>query len=437
MGNRYAGTLHLTIHRGTREIGGSCVELCAGDSRLIIDLGQPIASELAALDGRKLSTEEALTSGLLPAIPGLYRNQDGPRPVAVVLSHLHQDHAGLIQHVHPDVPVYLGHKALTLYRAAGPLARFASIETVDARGYDGTSFELGPFQITPHLMDHSAFDAYGLEIEGGGRRVYYSGDFRGHGRKHRTFDRFCRHPPAPVDVLLMEGTTLGRPDRVSSTETDVEMQAATLLKDSDRPALAAFSPMNLDRLVSLYRAALRAGRRIYMDAYGALCIEQFRSLGVRLPRLGRKAGDIGVLLGGEPWLDRPEHLAFKCQLIESIASPFDRALAEKPLIACRFRLLSRLEKRTEAMRGGLLLYSQWSGYLPRDERLNAFVDRLGLTIHHVHTSGHADLATLKRMVEAVKSKVLVPIHTESAQDYEKHFWPVTVHTLVDGEEWRI
>lgn len=411
------------------------MELRARGERLILDLGQPIASDMAALDGRKLSTREAVASGLLPSIPGLYRDEAGPRPLGVILSHLHQDHAGLIQHVHLEVPVYLGHKALALYRVAGSLARFASLEGVLARGYDATPFDLGPFRVTPHLMDHSAFDAYGLEIEADGRRVYYSGDFRGHGRKQRTFDRFCRRPPAPVDVLLMEGTTLGRPDRTNPTETEVELQAAALLKSSDLPALAVFSPMNLDRVVSLHRAAVRAGRRLYMDAYGALCIEQFRALGVRLPRLGRKAGDIGVLLGGEPWLDRPEHQAFKNQLVSSLASPFDRALGEKPLIACRFRLLSRLEKRAEALRGGLLLYSQWAGYLEKDARLTSFAERLGLAIHHVHTSGHADLGTLRRLIEAVKPKVLVPIHTDSASTYPAQFGLVSVRLLEDGESW--
>ena len=36
----------LTIHRGTHEIGGSCVELCSnsGNTRLIIDIGLPLVN---------------------------------------------------------------------------------------------------------------------------------------------------------------------------------------------------------------------------------------------------------------------------------------------------------------------------------------------------------------------------------------------------------
>ena len=38
-------------------------------------------------------------------------------------------------------------------------------------------------------MDHSAFDAYGFLIEGGEKKIFYTGDFRGHGRKGSLIDR--------------------------------------------------------------------------------------------------------------------------------------------------------------------------------------------------------------------------------------------------------
>ena len=41
----------LTIHRGTHEIGGSCVELCSGNTRMIIDLGMPLVyADMSAFD---------------------------------------------------------------------------------------------------------------------------------------------------------------------------------------------------------------------------------------------------------------------------------------------------------------------------------------------------------------------------------------------------
>ena len=71
-------------------------------------------------------------------------------------------------------------------------------------------FAIGPFTVTPYLADHSGFDAYSLLIEAGGRRLFYTGDFRGHGRKH-CLQRLLADPPRDVHALVMEGTSI-RPE---------------------------------------------------------------------------------------------------------------------------------------------------------------------------------------------------------------------------------
>ena len=35
--------MNLIIHRGTHEIGGTCVEITTDETRIIIDLGMPLA----------------------------------------------------------------------------------------------------------------------------------------------------------------------------------------------------------------------------------------------------------------------------------------------------------------------------------------------------------------------------------------------------------
>ena len=71
---------------------------------------------------------------------------------------------------------------------------------------DRSPLQIGPFKITPYLVDHSAYDAYALVVEAGGRRLFYSGDIRGHGRKGKLFEAMVRHPPKDVDSMLMEGS---------------------------------------------------------------------------------------------------------------------------------------------------------------------------------------------------------------------------------------
>jgi len=62
---------------------------------------------------------------------------------------------------------------------------------------------LGPFTVTPYLVDHSAFDSYAMVVEAAGRRLMYTGDLRGHGRKSRLFEEMLARPPAQIDTLLM------------------------------------------------------------------------------------------------------------------------------------------------------------------------------------------------------------------------------------------
>ena len=69
----------------------------------------------------------------------------------------------------------------------------------------------------------------------------------------------------------MEGTKVGRPRtiRAAVSERDVEERARTVFSDCEGLALCLFSPLNIDRLVSLFRAAKRSGRTLVFDLYAS------------------------------------------------------------------------------------------------------------------------------------------------------------------------
>ena len=73
--------MRLRIHRGTKEIGGTCIEIEAQGKRIALDVGLP-------LDAPDDGQEE-----LLPEVPGFREPDDGL--LGVVISHPHQDHYGL------------------------------------------------------------------------------------------------------------------------------------------------------------------------------------------------------------------------------------------------------------------------------------------------------------------------------------------------------
>lgn len=62
--------MRFIIHRGTKEIGGSCVEIWTDNTRIVIDIGMPLVekdgSEFDFTKYQKLSLNELINKGILP-----------------------------------------------------------------------------------------------------------------------------------------------------------------------------------------------------------------------------------------------------------------------------------------------------------------------------------------------------------------------------------
>ncbi len=202
-------SLTLTVHRGTHQIGGSCIEIAHPDGdRLILDAGRPLDAPEGA-------------TGLLPA------SLDRIGPATVLISHPHQDHWGLVDELPARWPIWTGTGSAKLIAITGDVKRRPLIRTFETWDSRSGSFAIGPFTVTPILTDHSAFDAYMLLVEAAGKRLLYTGDFRRHGRKSALVDRLMAHPPADIDVLLTEGTNLGS-DKPVKSEDEIEHEFAEL-----------------------------------------------------------------------------------------------------------------------------------------------------------------------------------------------------------------
>jgi ribonuclease J len=300
---------------------------------------------------------------------------------------------------------------------------------------DGRTFALGPFRITPYLVDHSAFDAYAVVVDAGGRRLMYTGDLRGHGRK-RSFARMLDRPPTGVDTLLMEGTHVGSERTEPPTEAQVELDLARTLRSTAGLAVVAGSAQNVDRLVTVYRAALRSGRTLLVDLYSTAVAEATGRASI--PRPGFPG--VGV------WAPRRQRVQVK----ES--GQFHRTTAVRPYRVFTEELVARPERyvvlggssaahellRDRALTaGGTLVWSMWSGYLdePSGVRLREAARAAGVPLVEHHTSGHASVKDLRRLVAAVKPRAVVPIHTEGADEFARHFPRTTPQR--DGAWWSV
>ncbi|MGK5083490.1 MBL fold metallo-hydrolase [Bdellovibrionota bacterium FG-1] len=418
------------IHRGANEIGGNLIEVEAQGKKIILDIGMPLTlPEEGPFSSREIlsrSVTELVQEKVLPELPGLY---DGsPSGIqAVVISHPHIDHYGLSRFVHESIPFYMGEKAATLIRITEEYTPMKTGIRSPHHYTDRHPFEIGPFRITPFLMDHSAFDAYALLIEADDQRLFYSGDFRGHGRKHWCLDSLIRSLPKEIDSFLMEGTMIGR-DEKYVTEQELEPLFLDEMKNTSGLVLVQASSQNIDRMVTIYRATLKAGRTLVMDGYTA---SLFKALNVSsLPQPGWDG--VKVYMNRAFLRNALRNRAQDRQIAplrvhQILAHEISRA-PELFTFCFRGSLIRDFDPEwpsgisTKALNGASYIYSLWRGYLPRMTDVTDFlaINEIRGPIH-IHCSGHAYLSDLKRLVEAVAPKAIIPIHSFHCDEFDEHF----------------
>jgi ribonuclease J len=380
--------------------------------RLILDAGRP----LDAPDG---------ATGLLPA------SLDRSRPATVLISHPHQDHWGLVEELPATWPIWTGSGSAKLIAVTGDLMRrplTRKFETWDSRS---GSFTIGPFTVTPILTDHSAFDAYMLLVEGAGKRLLYTGDFRRHGRKHSLVDRLIADPPTEIDVLLTEGTNLGSNKSVKS-ESELENDFVELFERTRGRVFVAWSGQNIDRTVTLYRAAKRAGRTLAIDLYTADVLDRI-SQGTRLPHAGfsnlkvivtKGLRSVYASQGREDFVERMAQFGISAKRLEG----------SRHVVMLRRGLIRDYQGAgVVPTAGDAFNFSMWCGYLSDPYHLEAleWCRSAGAEIAYIHTSGHASPADLRAFAASIRPKFVVPVHGVKWEE-ESHGFGI-VRRLSDAE----
>jgi ribonuclease J len=397
------------------------VEIESQGRRIVLDVGLPLDAEPADV--------------ALPPVAGF--GESDTSLLGVVISHPHLDHYGLAHKLPPGTPILIGPEAHKILVAASVFVpgevRFDNV--IHLR--DRTPIALGPFTVTPFLMDHSAYDAYAVMVEADGQRLFYSGDLRAHGRKGKLFERLVIQPPGDIDVLLLEGSTLGRTgvDNEYPTEAELETQFEKLFQDTPGLSLVWCSGQNIDRLVTIYRAARHVGKQLIVDMYTAGVL---RAIGNdRLPQPGFAGFRVFLPWGQKQTIIRKELFDLAASFKTARIYPEQLATAApKSVMLFRPSMAKDLEK-AECLAGAHLVYSLWGGYL-QQERQRPFLDwlaRRGIPMTHCHTSGHATVADLQRLAKALAPKMLVPIHSFCTEVYPQHFEHVCLKH--DGQWWDV
>src|SRR3954467_10917932 len=129
--------MKVCIHRGTQEIGGTCVEIESQGKRLVLDIG--------------LSLDAPDPNGI-PLHPVKGFAAPDASLLGVVISHPHQDHYGLAHRLPEETPFLIGESAERILSAAVLFTR-AGLKLKNVKHLvDRRPIVLGPFTITPFLV---------------------------------------------------------------------------------------------------------------------------------------------------------------------------------------------------------------------------------------------------------------------------------------------
>ena len=414
--------MKIRIHRGLDQIGGCITEISTSTSRVFIDMGKnlPGNGEMMTPEQEKEMVEELFA-------------QNKKEHEAVIYTHVHEDHVGMFGYVPDDVPQYIGEggkaalltknewikKGLKLQLKSAQELGVADLSQCEEvvkkqeellvriqqfltweRSKRPRTFSIGDIQITPFFNSHSAYDSYMLLIEAEGKRIWHMGDFRKHGYLGKRLLDVMRIYATNIDVLITEGTMLGRSDECIHER--VVSQKMSCVMGAFKYVFVLASSTDIERLASIKEATKKAGKSLYVCS--GMMRDMMRLFTERESKISKGLFDFHPRFYNE---GRSMNSLKKNGFVMVVG------VGQKDRV---YMMKSELPEEET-----LLIYSSWDGYYKDPEQVNVNPDYLRFreqfhNVVDIHTSGHADRQTIKDVIETVNPKqAVICIHKDKDQ----------------------
>jgi ribonuclease J len=489
--------VQITPFGGVNEIGGNKMLVEHEQARIMLDFGLSFKQSglffSEFLNPRKaVGMDDHLETGLLPWIEGIYRDDylehmgrvPGDRSLdAVFLSHAHADHADMVHFLRRDIPIYCSEETKRMFQAdeamgsdgfddytmykptfqfraalKGP-AKQVRLKSNDPGGKLPRTVEalvaskpvtIKGIELRAYPVDHSLPGAMGFIIKAGQRTLVYTGDIRFHGFRTAESNAFVDAAKAArPQCLVCEGTRIDDPKAIS--EADVEKHLVDGIAAAKGLVFVEYNYRDLDRAVSIYRAAKKNGRTFVasmklanllatMDTLSPIPLNDIK---VYIPK--RSWGLLGSTTAPQEQILQDYTWERDLVVSSNAVTAADLAKAQaKYVVTFTFWDINQLvdikpkdatwiKSSTEPFSAEMILDD-----VRRQNWLKLF--KVTLVKEQTHASGHASQEELLEMIKKIQPEKVVPVHTEKPDEFdrllkgtgikvEKPSWPAKAITI--------
>ena len=391
--------IRVRIQRGTSQIGGVCTEVFTNQTRIFFDFGTPLEGE-----GNQDKLEiEGLTCGTA--------NTD-----AVFLTHYHGDHVGEVPNIISSIPVYM-HKTARKILQAQQEHKVGIGEIVWAKEVKdlefGESVTIKDLTVTAIESDHSAINSLMYLVEGYGKRVLITGDYRLHGSNSEKLMNTFKELPH-IDLMISEGTNLSRESKFYNDEKWVEEEFVKIFKNFEYVFMLS-SSSNIERIAAFLRN-VEGGKYALVDRYQQnilnivkedrkdnLIPDKINYYGTNIDDEMEKKGFRFVIRASEPF--------------ESIVKYYCDKYPEKTCF----------------------IYSMWGDYINKYPDIKRIVGYCHVkeNLKFIHVSGHITKEDLEKVINTIVPDRLIIYHTPGLKEKDRDLKiipEIERIIAIDGEE---
>jgi ribonuclease J len=474
----------LTFLGGVDEVGGNTILLedLKYDVRIFLDFGVNIKKfkDQYEIYDHPNSIEELVTLGLLPNekfIPidnlytkqvGIYRQKKSDQESrsnldAVLISHPHKDHFLGISFLNRTIPIFTGVVTKKIIKAFYRSSR-RTLEN-NFKGLNWQTFRTGDIidikgmQIVPYHVDHSIPAAYGFIVYSSAGSIVYTGDLRMHGPLSNMTEDFLKEISSNsliksegaisqdqvkliskgVKILICEGTKINK--GVVESEEAVKDNLERLFKNNPFDyILVKYDRIDWDRFRTFSHIAKKYGWKYIIserDAYFYYLLNKGAKYETMKDPNIIEDKHIQILKSGLikfKWQEEIRQAVYSRNQEERFIEHHQIKELNKNYFIFITHIYNHLIKSLNLNLKGLFISSSIDPYVEEFyDNTNKICNRLleiGIPAYRIHASGHATAHDLINFINQVKPEILIPIHTDHSDFFNKFFQNTRINVFI-------